>query len=131
MIREKVVKTLTTAVVVAVATGISIIATAFGIFVLLRSVWGEAAASVIVAVLFAILALAVAVLASREAPAPVRQAQAAPEMPPLAERLLELVRDKPLASAAVAAVAGFIAVRNPQILSTLMKVFLDDPDPKA
>jgi hypothetical protein len=131
MIGQKVVKTLTTAVVVAVATGISVVATAFGIFALLRSVWGEAAASVIVAVLFALLALAVAVLAAREAPAPVRQAQAVPEIPAMAERLLDLVRDKPLASAAVAAVAGFIAVRNPQILSALMKVFMDQADPKA
>ncbi len=35
-----------------------------------------------------------------------------------------------LVSAAVAAVAGIIAVRNPQVISSLIAAFLVDTDPK-
>ena len=38
--------------------------------------------------------------------------------------------EKPLVSAAVAAVAGIIAVRNPQMVSSLIAAFFEDSEPK-
>jgi hypothetical protein len=40
------------------------------------------------------------------------------------------LRDKPLVSAAVAAAAGIIALRNPQMISSLIAAFLQDAEPK-
>ena len=130
MIRKTVIQTLTTATVVAVCAGISLVAAAFGLFVLLRSLCGEVMAYAIVACLFALAALIVALVASRPAAAEKRPVQALPETSPILATLMAVVRDKPLVSAAVAAVAGIIAVRNPQMISSLIAAFLVDTDPK-
>jgi Na+/melibiose symporter-like transporter len=130
MIRKTVIQTLTTATVVAVCAGISLVAAAFGLFVMLRSLCGEVMAYAIVAGVFALVALVVAFVASRPAPVPKRPVQTAPEPSPILASLMAIVRDKPLVSAAVAAAAGIIAVRNPQMISSLIAAFLVDTDPK-
>ena len=130
MIGKTVLQTLTTAIVVAVSACVSLVAAAFGLFVLLRSLWGEAIACATVAGVFALVALVVAFVASRPAPVAKRPVQTAPEPSPILASLMAIVRDKPLVSAAVAAVAGIIAVRNPQVISSLIAAFLVDTDPK-
>lgn len=130
MIRKTVIQTLTTATVVAVCAGISLVAAAFGLFVLLRSLFGEVMAYAIVAGLFALVALTVAFVASRPGAAEKRPVPAPPETSPILATLMAVVRDKPLVSAAVAAVAGIIVVRNPQVISNLIAAFLVDTDPK-
>jgi hypothetical protein len=130
MIRKTVIQTLTMATVVAVCAGISLVAAAFGLFVLLRSLVGEVMAYAIVAGLFALVALTVAFVASRPAAEVKRPVQALPEPTPILATLMAVVREKPLVSAAVAAVAGIIAVRNPQVISSLIAAFLVDTDPK-
>jgi len=130
MIRKTVIQTLTTATIVAVSAGVSLVAAALGLFVLLRSLWGEAIACAIVAGVFALVALVVAFVASRPAPAAKRPVQAPPETSPILPSLMAALRDKPLVSAAVAAAAGIIAVRNPQIISSLIAAFLQDAEPK-
>lgn len=130
MIRKTVIQTLTTATVVAVCAGISLVAAALGLFVLLRSLGGELMAYAIVAGLFALVALIVALVASRPAAAAKRPIQPLPESSPILATLMAVVREKPLISATVAAVAGIIAVRNPQVISSLIAAFLVDTDPK-
>jgi len=130
MIRKTVIQTLTTAIIVAVSAGVSLVAAAFGLFVLLRSLWGEAIACAVVAGVFALVALVVAFVASRPAPVAKRPVPAAPETSPILATLMAVVRDKPLVSAAVAAAAGIIAVRNPQMISSLIAAFLQDSEPK-
>ena len=130
MIRKTVIQTLTMATVVAVCAGISLVAAAFGLFVLLRSLVGEVMAYAIVAGLFALVALTVAFVASRPAAEVKRPVQALPEPTPILATLMAVVREKPLVSAAVAAVAGIIAVRNPQMISSLIAAFFADADPK-
>ncbi|MEY4249136.1 MAG: hypothetical protein RJA87_769 [Pseudomonadota bacterium] len=130
MIRKTVIQTLTMATVIVVCSGVSLVASALGLFVLLRGLWGEVIASVLVAGLFAVVALTVAFCASRPAVAEKRPVQALPEPAPIFATLMAVVREKPLVSAAVAAVAGIIAVRNPQLISSLIATFLDDTDPK-
>lgn len=130
MIRKTVIQTLTMATVVAVCAGISLVAAAFGLFVMLRSLFGEVTAYAIVAGLFALVALTVAFVASRPAAEVKRPVQALPEPTPILATLMAVVREKPLVSAAVAAVAGIIAVRNPQMISSLIAAFFADADPK-
>ncbi len=130
MIGKTVLQTLTTAMIVAVSACVSLVAAAFGLFVLLRSLWGEAIACAIVAGVFALVALIVAFVASRPAPVAKRPVQTAPEPSPILASLMAIVREKPLVSAAVAAAAGIIAVRNPQMISSLIAAFLQDSEPK-
>jgi hypothetical protein len=130
MIRKTVIQTLTTAIIVAVSAGVSLVAAAFGLFVLLRSLWGEAIACAVVAGVFALVALVVAFVASRPAPVAKRPVPAAPETSPILATLMAVVRDKPLVSAAVAAAAGIIAVRNPQMISSLIAALIQDAEPK-
>lgn len=130
MIGKTVLQTLTTAMIVAVSACVSLVAAAFGLFVLLRSLWGEAIACAVVAGVFALVALIVAFVASRPAPVPKRPVQTAPEPSPILASLMAIVRDKPLVSAAVAAAAGIIAVRNPQMISSLIAALLQDSEPK-
>ena len=131
MIRKTVIQTLTTATVVAVCAGISLVSAAFGLFVLLRALWGEAIACAIVAGLFALVALLVAFVASRPAAVSKHPVPAPLEPAPILASLMAVVREKPLVSAAVAAVAGIIAVRNPQMISSLIAAFFEDSDPQA
>lgn len=131
MIRKTVIQTLTTATIVAVCAGVSVVAAAFGLFVLLRALWGEAIACAIVAGLFALLAPIVAWVASRPAAAAKHPVQAPQEPAPILATLMAVVREKPLVSAAVAAVAGIIAVRNPQMISSLIAAFFEGSDPEA
>ncbi len=130
MIGKTVLQTLTTAMIVAVSACVSLVAAAFGLFVLLRSLWGEAIACAVVAGVFALVALIVAFVASRPAPVAKRPVQTAPEPSPILASLMAIVRDKPLVSAAVAAAAGIIAVRNPQMISNLIAALLQDPEPR-
>lgn len=130
MIRKTLIQTLTTATIVAISAGVSLVAAAFGLFVLLRSLWGEAIACAIVAGLFALVALVVAFVASKPALPAKRPLQAPPETSPILATLMAVVRDKPLVSAAVAAAAGIIAVRNPQMISSLIAAFLQESEPK-
>ena len=130
MIRKTLIQTLTTATIVAISAGVSLVAAAFGLFVLLRSLWGEAIACAIVAGLFALVALIVALVASRPGAAEKRPVPAPPETSPILATLMAVVRDKPLISAAVAAAAGIIAVRNPQMISSLIAAFLQESEPK-
>ncbi len=130
MIRKTVIQTLTMATVVAVCAGISLVAAAFGLFVMLRSLCGEVTAYAIVAGLFALVALIVALVASRPGAAEKRPVPAPPETSPILAALMAVVRDKPLVSAAVAAAAGIIAVRNPQMISSVIAAFLQDAEPK-
>jgi len=130
MIAKTVIQTLTTATIVAVSSGVSLVAAAFGLFVLFRSLWGEAIACAILAGLFALVALVVALVASRPAPAAKRPLQAPLEISPILAPLMAALRDKPLISAAVAAAAGIIAVRNPQLISSLVAAFLQGSEPK-
>jgi hypothetical protein len=130
MIGKTVLQTLTTAAVVAVSACVSLVAAAFGLFVLLRSLWGEAIACAVVAGLFALVALVVAFVASRPAPVEKRPNPAPSETSPILATLMALVRDKPLISAAVAAAAGIIAVRNPQMIASLIAAFLQDAESK-
>jgi hypothetical protein len=130
MIGKTVLQTLTTAMIVAVSACVSLVAAAFGLFVLLRSLWGEAIACAIVAGVFALVALIVAFVASRPAPVAKRPVQTAPEPSPILASLMAIVRDKPLVSAAVAVAAGIIAVRNPQMISNLIAALLQDSEPR-
>lgn len=130
MILKTVFQALTTTVIIAVSAGVSLVAGAFSLFVVLRSLWGEAMASASIAGLFALLALIVALVAVRSVAPVAKPVQAAPEAVPLLTSLLALMRDKPFVSAAVATVAGLVAFRNPQMISSLIAAFFEDIEPK-
>ena len=100
-----------------------VIALAFAIYALLRAPLGPAGAAAGVA---ALCALAIGLAGYFAA----RGAKAEPEPPEtesfgLMERLLELVRDKPLASAGVALAAGLMVMRNPAVIGVIVRTLLE------
>jgi hypothetical protein len=47
----------------------------------------------------------------------------------VAEDLMELVRDKPIASAGVALAAGIMAMRNPRVIGEIARAFFQNRRP--
>jgi hypothetical protein len=109
---------------IAAAAATSVVAAAFAIFALLRPEVGSAGAAAIVAAIFAlIVGLAGAVAAARGRRNVVKAADRDPMR--LAERVMDLVRDKPLAAAGVALAAGLMAIRSPQAIGAIARAFFD------
>lgn len=109
------------ATVVGAATGV--IALAFAIYALLRPPLGPAGAAAGVAALSALGIGLAALIAARGAKAEPEPAE--PESFGLMERLMELVRDKPLASAGVALAAGLMVMRNPAVIGIIVRTLLE------
>jgi hypothetical protein len=111
----------------ATAAGVIVVAAAYALFALVRDSLGPAGAAAVVCAAAAVLILLLALVAYaqfRHKPAK----RAAPGAKSgLAERVAEAVRERPAAAAGVAAAAGLLAWRNPQIASILLHLF----DPAA
>lgn len=107
----------------AVAAAVGVIALAFALYALLLPLTGPAGAAACVAALSATTVGLAGALAARGAD---RTSQAIePESFNLAERLMDLVRDKPLASAGVALAAGLMVMRNPQVIGVVLRTLLE------
>ncbi|QUD87639.1 hypothetical protein [Phenylobacterium montanum] len=113
----------------AVAAAVGVIALAFALYALLRDLIGPAGAAACVAAVAALAIALAGLFAARGADQPEDT-----ESFGLAEKLLELVRDKPLASAGVALAAGLLVMRNPAVIGVIVRTLLEAwqaPQPKA
>jgi hypothetical protein len=109
------------------AVVVCVIAAAFAIYSFSRPWIGEAYASGLVAVLFALVALALAFgdALARACAKPWRP-EPAPEPPNLTERLIEMARGRPIAATGIAiAAAAVMAIRNPAVIGVIARAFLD------
>jgi hypothetical protein len=117
---------------VATAAGVTIVALAYTLFAVARDYIGTAGAAAVVAAVFAVVAVVVAIVATRKAKLPPPSMQ--PE-PPIAARLIQFARERPLLALGAVAAAGVVAARNPAIISAVVSAFLagsaTKPDPKA
>ncbi len=114
------------AMAVAAATGV--ISLAFALYALLRGPIGPAGASASVA---GVCTLAIAIAGLIAARGGEERAEDAEQLG-LVERLLDLVRDKPMASAGVALAAGLLAIRNPAVIGVVLRTLLESwqgPEP--
>ena len=109
----------------AVAAAIAVIALAFALYALLQPQIGSAAAAACVAAVSAIAIGLAGFLAARGADTGARSQADSPESFSLVEKLMELVRDKPMASAGVALAAGLMVMRNPAVIGVILRTLLE------
>jgi uncharacterized membrane protein len=110
----------------AVATGVCVVAAAFAVYALAREVLGPAGGAAVVAGVFALLTVILAVVMTRKA-APSEKARDET----FVERLLGMARDRPVVSAAVVAAATALLARNPRILSAVLSAVIVSQSAKS
>ncbi|HEY2660175.1 MAG TPA: hypothetical protein VGI79_10660 [Caulobacteraceae bacterium] len=111
------------AMAVAAATGV--IALAFALYELLRTPLGPAGAAASVAALCAVAITVAGLVAVRGAGPKERHSAEDRESFGLMERLMELVRDKPMASMGVALAAGVMVMRNPAVIGVVLRTLME------
>jgi ABC-type nickel/cobalt efflux system permease component RcnA len=96
----------------AAAAAVCVVAAAFALYALVRYYVGPAAAAASVAVVAAILAAVLAFVCFRKVkPRPEKR-----EDQSVANRLIDLAREKPIIAAGAAAAAGLVLLRNPGVI---------------
>lgn len=118
MILRKVVLVLVAVFATATAAAVTVVAAAFALFALLRGPLGPAGAAAVVAGAAALLMGLGALIAALMARPPTLK-----ESDSFAVRMIDFAREKPLVAVAAAAAAGFIAVRNPKVVTTALTAF--------
>ena len=114
----------------AAAAAVVVVAAAFAIYTVLRDHFGPAGAAAIIAAIFAVaLALGALIMFSRAKPAKVSKTAAAGRRPPaMTDKIVSMLTERPIVSAAAAAAAGLLAWRNPALVATILKAFDLKPD---
>ena len=107
---------------VAAATGVVVVAASFAVYALAEPYLGPAGAAAVVAGVFALLAVIVALIATAKVAPGAKTGKA--EDGPLADRLLKLAKDKPLIALGAGAVAVTVLLRNPAMVSALVSAFV-------
>jgi hypothetical protein len=112
----------------ATAAGVIVVAAAYALFALVRDSLGPSGAAAVVCAAAAVLILLLALVAYAQfRHKPAKRPAPGARSGGLAERVAEAVRERPAAAAGVAAAAGLLAWRNPQVASILLHLF----DPAA
>jgi len=117
------------AAAMATSAAIFVVALAFTLYALVEPYWGRAGAAATVAgvaaLLIGLLGATIGLVARARRPKPRLNA-----MGGVAERIFELVREKPLMAISAALGAGFMAIRNPTYLGSAIRAFLEGRPPK-
>lgn len=130
MIFERTLMTLAAAAAIAAAAAVSVFAAAFALYAVLEASIGAAGAAAVVAGVAAVIVAIAGLLAARKAES--RQApsaSAAPDSFGLAEKLVGVVRDRPLLSLGAALAAGVFALKNPTFTAAMAKAFMETRQP--
>ncbi len=112
------------AAAIATAAAVSVVALAFCVYALLVTPLGAAGAAGAECALFAVLVALGGLIAMGRAKKRSKQGPAGDAIS-LADRLMDLVRDKPMASAGIAVAAGLMALRNPAVIAVIVRTILD------
>jgi len=113
---------------VAAAAAVCVVAASYAVYALAEAHLGPAGGAAVVAGVFALLALVVALAATRKAipkSAGAGQADAS-----LADRVIGLAKDRPLIAVAAAAAIGVVLFRNPAAVGAIVSAFVNGSPPK-
>lgn len=108
---------------VAAAAGVVVVAGSYAVYALARMWLTPAGSSAVVAALFALVAVAVAWLATRPV-VPARKEARPAEEASTVERLIALAREQPLIALGAAAAAAVVLVRNPAVVTAVVSAFM-------
>ncbi len=103
---------------VAAAVAVCVVAAAYAVYALAALWLSPAGAAAVVAAVFALIAVAVASLATRKVIPKAPKGAPPPESP--MERVISMAKERPIVALGVGAVAAFVLVRNPAIVSAVL-----------
>lgn len=126
---EKTLMTLAAAAAIAAAAAVAVVALAFAFYQVMLQWVGPAGASASVAAVAALFVGIAGLLAANKAHGGHHGGHAGPVEHTLVEKIIDIVRDRPMLSAGAALAAGIFALRNPAFLSALVKGFMDTQQP--
>ena len=98
------------------AVSVAIVALAFALFAFVQPYVGSAGGGAVVAGVAALVALIVGLVAM-----PRRRRRSSEGPTGVADDLMDLVRDKPIAAVGVAVAAGIMAMRNPRVIIEVVR----------
>lgn len=122
---NKAIVTIAAAAFVAAAVGVFVVSLAYAEFALAREHLNAAGSAAVVAgtvaLILALAALALFIKASWRKPVP---------EPTLGEKAADFIKHKPIVAVAMALGGGFLALRNPALVATMVMSFLAPSPPK-
>jgi len=130
VIFEKTLMTLAAAAAIAAAAAVGVFAAAFALYAVVETWLGPAGAAAVVAAVAALIVAIAGLIAARK----VEQGQppragAAPEPFSFAEKVVDIVKDRPLLSIGAGLAAGIFALKNPTLTAAVFKAFMEPRQP--
>jgi len=136
LIVERTLAALATAAAIVAAVSVAIVAAFFALFALVEPTVGKAGAGAVVAGAAAVLATLIAFVAARKMEGDKRRSQdaqaasmASGGQADMAHLILNVIKDRPLLSAGAAVAVGVYALRNPALISAVVRGFMDSRKP--
>lgn len=131
MIFEKTLMTLAAAAAIAAAAAVGVFAAAFALYAILQGPLGSAGAAAVVAGVAALIVALAGLLAARKVEHGQAQAQAgvAHDSFGFTERVVDMVKDRPLLSLGAALALGVVALKNPTLTASVAKAFMETRRP--
>ena len=126
MIFRRILFALAAAAIVAVSAGVCVVALAFALYALVKPALGQAGAAAVVAGAAAVLIGLVGLFLALAARGPKRK-PVEPKNP--MDRIIQLLRERPVSAVAAAVAAGLLAVRNPDYLGAAVRAFFEGRKP--
>jgi hypothetical protein len=131
MIRRRILGLAVATAAAAAAAAVLVFALAFALYALVEPYLGRAGAAAVLAAVTAASMALTAVLAASAAKLKPRRELSSNTVGYWVERAAALVREQPVAAVLAALGAGFMAVRNPTYLGSVIRAFADgQPSPK-
>ncbi len=130
MIFEKTLMTLAAAAAIAAAAAVGVFAAAFALYAVVETWLGPAGAAAVVAAVAALIVAIAGLIAARKVDS--RQAPghaATPDALGLTEKIVGIVRDRPLLSIGAGLAAGIFALKNPTLTAAVFKAFMEPRQP--
>ena len=129
MIFEKTLMTLAAAAAIAAAAAVSVFAAAFALFAVLAPFLTPAGAAAVVAAVTAFIVAVAGLIAANRAEAKRVRHTPTPEVNGFAERIVDIVKDRPILSIGAALAAGVFALRNPSFTAAVAQAFMASRQP--
>ncbi len=130
MIFEKTLMTLAAAAAIAAAAAVAVVSAAFAIYAVLVPLVTAAGAAAIVSAVAALIVAIAGMIAARKVEGHRAHGQPPPPAFNMTDKVVEIVRDRPLVSIGLGLAAGIFALKNPSLTATVAKAFLDPKPPQ-
>ena len=130
MIFEKTLMTLAAAAAIAAAAAVGVFAAAFALYAVVQTYLGPAGAAAVVAAVAALIVAIAGLIAARKVEHRNTPGHSAtPDTFGLTEKIVGIVRDRPILSIGAGLAAGIFALKNPILTAAVFKAFMEPRQP--